>query len=99
MAAKHPAEDADREEEPRPASDPMRPVGSESSSGHDAMDVGVMLQVLAPSVEDGKKADLDPEMLGVGGDPTKGLGGGLKEEAVDHPGVLEGDRAEGRPGG
>ena len=56
----------------------------------------MMLQVLAPSVEDGEKADLSSEMLGVGGDPTKGLGGGLKEEAVDHPGVLQGDRVERR---
>ena len=39
-AAKHAAEDADREEEPRPAGDPMRPVGRDPASGHDAMDVG-----------------------------------------------------------
>jgi hypothetical protein len=31
------------------------------------MDVGVMLEILAPGVEDGEEADLGPEVVGIGG--------------------------------
>ena len=60
------------------------------------MDVGVMLEVLAPGVEHGQEADLGPEVLGIGGDLLQGLRGGAEEQAVDDPRVLQGDRAEGR---
>ena len=63
------------------------------------MDVGVMLEVLPPGVEDGQEADLGPEVLGIGGDSLQGLGGGPEEQAVDHARVLQGDRAEGRRAG
>src|SRR5512143_3363134 len=35
-------------------------------------------------------------MLGIGCDLLQRLGGGAEQEAVDHPGVLQGDRAERR---
>ena len=73
------AEDADRQEEPRPAGDPSRGVGRDPAAGDDAVDVGVMLQVLPPGVEDGQEADLGPEVPGVGGDLLQGLGGGTEE--------------------
>jgi hypothetical protein len=60
------------------------------------VDVGVMLEVLAPGVEDGEKADLGPEVLGVGGDLLQGLGGGAEEQAVATARGLQGDRVERR---
>ena len=72
------------------------PSGDEPAARDDAVDVGVVLEVLAPGVEDGQEADLGPEVLGVGGDLLQGLGGGAEQEAVDHPWVLQGDRAERR---
>ena len=60
------------------------------------MDVGMVLQVLAPGVEDGQEADLGPEVLGIGGDLPQGLGGGSGTAGRRPPGVLEGDRAERR---
>ena len=54
----------------------------------------MVLEVLAPGVQDGQEPDLGPEVLRVGGDLLQGLGGGTEQEAVDHPGVLQGDRAE-----
>jgi hypothetical protein len=58
------------------------------------MDVGVMLEVLAPGVEDGLEADLGPEVCLGGGDLLQGLRDGPEQQAVDHPGVLQGDRGE-----
>src|SRR6202040_2567754 len=43
-----------------------------------------------------EKADVGPEVLGIGGDLLQGLGGGAEEQAVDRPGVLEGDRSDRR---
>ena len=37
-----------------------------------------------------------PRCFGIGGDLLQGLGGGLEQEAVDLPRVLQGDRAERR---
>ena len=90
------AEDADRQEEAGFARDPARAVGRQPAARHDAVDVRVMLQVLAPGVEDGQEADLGPEVLRVGGDLLQGLGGGFEQEAVDLPRVLQRDRAERR---
>jgi hypothetical protein len=96
LAPEHPAEDADREEETRATGDPTRAVGRQPAAGHDAMHVGVMLEVLTPGVEHGEEPDLGAEVLGVGSDPLQGLGGGLEQEAVDDARVLQGDRAERR---
>ena len=96
LAPEDAAEDADRQEEARAAGDPARAVGRQPAAGHDAVDVRVVLEVLAPGVEDGQEADLGPEVLGVGGDLLQGLGGGAEQQAVDHARVLQGDRAERR---
>lgn len=57
LAAKHTTEDCHRCEEeflspvaPR-AMNPAGPAGSQSASGHHAMDVGMVHQILAPRVE------------------------------------------------
>ncbi len=94
LAAEDAAEDADRQEEARPAGDPARTVGGGPVAGDDAVDVGVMLEVLPPGVEDGQEADLRPEVLRVDGDLPQGLGGGAEEQAIDHARVLQGDRSE-----
>ena len=43
-------------------------------------------------MENGKKADLRTEMLGVGGDRLQGLCHRAKQNAVDDRSVLQGDR-------
>jgi hypothetical protein len=43
------------------------------------MEMGVMVELLAPSVEHGEAADLRPEMLGIPGDVLKCLGDCTKE--------------------
>jgi hypothetical protein len=53
--------------------------------------VRVLLQVLAPGVEHGDKADLGAEMTPVGGDRAQRLGRRLEQDGVDRGLVLEGN--------
>src|SRR5580704_6434472 len=48
-------------------------------------------QILSPTMEHGKEADLSSQMLGVGRDGLQGIGGGLEEDAIDNLLVLVGD--------
>ncbi len=91
-AAQHP----DRQEEAVMARDPSRAVGREPATRHNAMHMGVVLEVLPPGVEDGQEADLSPEVSGIGGDVQQGLRGGPEQQVVDNPRVLQGERAESR---
>jgi hypothetical protein len=52
----------------------------------------MMHQVLPPGVQHREEADIGAEMFGVGADGSQGLGGGGKEQVVDHGFVLIGDR-------
>ena len=52
---------------------PTGPIGRQAPGGQDTMEMGVMVQLLAPGVEHGEAADLRPEMLGVPGDVLEGL--------------------------
>jgi hypothetical protein len=51
----------------------------------------VVMQVLAPGVEDCDATDLGTEMPGVGGDGAQRLGGCTEQDGVDRRLVLEGD--------
>src|SRR5574340_395692 len=68
QTAEQPGENAHRQEEAGPASDPSRAVERRSAAGHDAVDMRMVLQGLAPGMEDGGHAELGAEMLGVGSD-------------------------------
>src|SRR5712691_9830708 len=48
----------------------------------------MMEQILSPGVQDGEKADLCPQMFGIGGDGGQGLGRGSEQNAVDEIFVL-----------
>ena len=59
------------------------------------MQVGMKHQVLSPTMEHGKEADLGAEMFGIGRDGGQGLGCGSEQDAVDDIFVLvshDGDR-------
>ena len=69
-------------------------VRGESAARHDTVQVGMMHQVLTPGVQDGEEANVSAEMLGIGADRSQRLGGGLKEQVIDHRFVLIGDRRD-----
>ena len=51
-------------------------------------------QVLSPTMEYGKEADLSSQMFRIGSDGSQGLGGGPKQDAVDDRFVLVGDGSD-----
>ena len=94
FAAEEASKDADREKESTTTSDPATPVRRKPSARHDAVDVGMDTQGLAPGVEDSEAADLRTQVLGIAGDLLEGLGRGSEQDAVDHLLVLERERRE-----
>src|SRR5438093_1255511 len=60
-------EHADRQEAVGPTRDPARAVSRESPGWQDPMQVGMMVQVLAPGVEHGEVPNLRAQRLGVPG--------------------------------
>jgi hypothetical protein len=56
------------------------------------MQVGMKLEVLSPTVQDGKEADFRPEVFGVRRNGLQRLGRGPEKNAVDSILVLESDR-------
>ena len=76
-------EHAHRQEEAGPAGDPACAVERRTAAGHDAMDMRMMVQVLAPGVEHGDEADLGAEMLRIGGDGAQRLGRRPEQDGVD----------------
>ena len=96
LTPEHAAEHAHRQEESGPAGDPARAIESQPASRHDAMHMRMVLEVLAPGVEDRQDSDLGPEMLGIGGDLLQRFGGGSEQKAVDLPLILKRDRTKRR---
>jgi len=82
---------AHRQEKPRSTGDPSAAIRRQSAAGHDAMQVGVVREVLPPGVEHGKEADLGPQMSGIRGDGRQRLGDRAEQDGVDDLLVLKGD--------
>ena len=78
LAAKDATEDAHGQEEIIAGMDPALAVRRKTSGRDYTMDMRMIKQVLPPSVQHGKKADLGAEMFGVGGDLEQGFCGGAE---------------------
>src|SRR5712691_6073107 len=78
-----------------PTRHPTRAIRGQAPRGQDTMQVGVMVQLLTPGVEDGEAADLGSEMLGVPGDVLERLSDRAKEQPIEEARVLERQRPEG----
>src|SRR5438445_1466049 len=89
QAAEQLREDADRQEEVGPASHPSCAVERRSTTRHDTVDMRMVLQGLAPGMEDGGHAELGTEMLGVGCDGGERLRRAAEQDGIDHRLVLE----------
>ena len=86
QARQHP----DRQEEARTAGNPAGAVRRRAAARHDAMEMGMVAEGLAPAVQHRDEADPGAEMLGIGGDDAQRLGGCPEQDAVDDLLVLEG---------
>ena len=94
LAAKHPAQDADRQEEVAGRSDPAGRIGRQSTTGHDAMDMRVELKILTPGVQHSQDTGLGTQELGISGHLEHGLGGGPHEQVVNDPRIGQCNRVE-----
>jgi hypothetical protein len=83
-----------RQEEAGAASDPAGAVKRGPTTRHDAVDMRVVLQGLAPGVENHGHAELGAEMPGIGCDGGKCLGRRAEQDRVNGGFVLERDLAE-----
>ena len=84
-----PREDPDGQEEVRPTRDPLGPVGRQAPGGQDTMEMGMMVELLAPGVEHGEAPDLRAEMRGIPRDVLEGGGHRAKQQAIELARVLE----------
>src|SRR4030095_573991 len=91
QAAEKPGKNAHGEKEAVATGNPAAGLGAGAPARHDAMEMGVVLQVLPPSMEHGQKADVSTQVLGIGGDDAQRGGRGAKQDAVDDFLVLQGN--------
>ena len=67
---------------------PVVVIARQAAGGNDAVNVGMMLQLLVPGVEDAEEANLGAKMLGVRRDFDECLGAAAEQQTVDHLFVL-----------
>ena len=90
QAPKQPREHPHGQEEARPAGDPARAIQRDPAPGHDAVHMGVVGQGGAPGMQHRREADPGPQVARVSGDGQQRLGGGRKQQTVDHRLVVVG---------
>jgi len=88
LAAEDTAEHLDGKEEGAARGDPAGMIWSETAGGNHAVDMGMMLQSLVPSMEHAEEADLRAEVPGIAGDLQQGGSTGVKQQVVDQPFIL-----------
>src|SRR3977135_1019467 len=92
--AEQPREDAHWQEETGAASDPAGAIKGGPATRNNARDVRMMLQGLAPSVENHGHAELGAEMLGIGRDGGECLGRRAEKDRASGGLVLGSDFAD-----
>ena len=63
-------------------------IRSEAAGGNYAVDMGMKLQALIPTVQHTEETDFGSKMPGIASDLKQGLSAGMKEQVVDEPLVL-----------
>src|SRR6266567_2832750 len=69
--------------------DPSGTVGSKATSGNDVVNMGMMLKVLSPGMEDADEAYVGSKVLGIAGQFEHRCGAGAVEQVIEQPLVLE----------
>jgi len=82
FAAKDPTEYSNGQEKGIAGMDPADMVWGKTSGRNHTVDMWMKEEVLPPTVQNGEKADLGAQMLGVGGDLEQGLSAGAEQEVI-----------------
>ena len=69
-------------------------VGCEAAGCGHAVDMGMKLEALIPTMEHAEESDLGAQVAGIAGELQQGCGTGLEQEVEDHLLVLESERSE-----
>jgi len=94
LATEDSTQHLDGKEEAIAGLDPALVIGGEASGRDHAMDMGMMFQLLIPTVEYAEEADFGAEMAGIAGDFEQRFSTGAEQEIVDDLLVLQGQRGE-----
>jgi hypothetical protein len=94
LATENAAQHLDGEEEAIARGDPALVVGGKAAGRNYTMDMGMMLQLLIPTVEYAEEADFGAEMAGIARHFEQRFGTGAEQEIVDDLLVLQGQRGE-----
>src|SRR5271170_2296077 len=89
LAAEDTAEHFDGKEEGSARGDPAGAVRSETAGGHHAVDMGMMLQSLVPSMEHAEEADLGSQVAWIASDLQQRCSAGVKQQVIDQPFILQ----------
>src|SRR5664280_3808268 len=92
LAAEDTAEHLDGKKEGAVGGDPAGVIRRQTAGGKYAVDMRMMLQPLIPGVEHAEQTYLGSKMPGIASDRKQGLGAGMKEQVVNQPLVLQGER-------
>ncbi len=79
LTAEDTAEHLDRKKEGAARGDPAGMIRSKTAGGEHAVDMGVMLQSLVPSMEHAEETNLCTEVTGIASDLLQGLSAGVKQ--------------------
>jgi hypothetical protein len=94
LAAENTTQHLSGEEEAIAGVDPALVIGGEATGRDHVMDMGMMFQLLIPTVEHPEEADFGAEMTGIARHFEQRLGAGPEQEIVDDLLVLQGQRGE-----
>jgi hypothetical protein len=94
LAAEDSTQHFDGKEEAIAGLDPALVIGGETTGWDHAMDMGMMFQLLIPTMEHAEEADFGAQMAGVARHFEQGFGTGPEQQTVDHLLVLQGQRGE-----
>src|SRR5208282_2209264 len=93
LAAEDTTEHFDGKEEGSARGDPAGVVRSETAGGQHAVDMGMKLQSLVPSMEHAEEADLGSKVA-TAGDLQQRCSAGVKQQVIDQPFILQGERSQ-----
>ena len=79
LAAENTTQHLSGEEEAIAGVDPALVIEGEATGRDHAMDMGMMFQLLIPTVEHAEEADFGAQMVGITGDFKQGLGAGAEQ--------------------
>src|ERR1019366_6849549 len=94
LAAEHAAEHLDGQKEIVRSGNPSAMIGRQATGRNNAMNMGMMQQLLIPGMQDAEEPNLSTEMLGIAGDLEQSLSAGAKQKAVDFTLVLQRHRSQ-----